>query len=94
MPVLPDVAYFTLPPDWICEVLSPGTARTDRADKMPLYAEYGVSFLWLIDPAPRTLEAFVLYDGRWSLEHVYKEEDEVRAAPFEAISFLLGALWV
>ncbi len=31
LPVIPDTAFFTLPPDWVCEVLSPGTARTDRA---------------------------------------------------------------
>ena len=35
-------------------------------------------FLWLIDPALHTLEAFVLRDGHWSLEHVYQENDEVR----------------
>ena len=93
LPVIPETAYFTLPPDWICEVLSPGTARVDRADKMPLYAEYGVSFLWLIDPAPRTLEVFLLSEGRWMLEHVYKDDDEVRAAPFDAISFPLADLW-
>ncbi len=63
MPEMPDTAYFTLPPDWVCEVLSPDTARTDRADKMPIYAEYGVPFLWLIDPVPRTLEIFVLREG-------------------------------
>ena len=93
LPTMPDIAYFTLPPDWVCEVLSPGTARVDRADKMPIYAAQGIPFLWLIDPAPRTLEVFVLYDGRWALEHVYKEDDEVRAAPFDAISFPLGVLW-
>ena len=93
LPVIPDTAFFTLSPDWVCEVLSPGTARTDRADKMPLYAEYGVSFLWLIDPALRTLEAFVLRDGRWLLEHVYQEDDEVRAVPFDAITFPLADLW-
>ncbi len=93
MPELPDTAYFTLPPDWICEVLSPGTARVDRADKMPIYAAQGIPFLWLIDPTPRTLEVFLLRAGRWVLEHVYQEDEEVRAAPFEAISFPLGALW-
>lgn len=31
MPVFPDTAFFTLAPDWACEILSPGTARTDRA---------------------------------------------------------------
>ncbi|MDR2154115.1 MAG: Uma2 family endonuclease, partial [Burkholderiaceae bacterium] len=30
MPVFPDVAWFDLAPDWICEVLSPSTARLDR----------------------------------------------------------------
>jgi Uma2 family endonuclease len=93
MPELLDVAYFTLPPDWICEVLSPGTARVDRADKMPLYAEYGVSFLWLIDPAPRTLEVFLLREGHWMLEYGCKNDDEVRAIPFDAISFSLADLW-
>ena len=92
MPELPDLAYFTLPPDWVCEVLSPGTARIDRADKMPIYAEYGVSFLWLVDPALHTLEAFVLRDGHWSLEHVYQENDEVRAVPFDAVAFSLAGL--
>ncbi len=93
MPELPDLAYFTLPPDWVCEMLSPGTARIDRADKMPIYAEYGVSFLWLVDPALHTLEAFVLRDGHWSLEHVYQENDEVRAVPFDAVAFSLAGLW-
>ena len=93
LPVMPDTAFFTLPPDWICEVLSPGTVRMDRADKMPIYGEYEVSFLWLIDPTLHTLEAFVLRDGRWLLEHVYQEDDEVRATPFDAIAFPLADLW-
>ena len=93
MPELPNIAYFSLPPDWVCEVLSPGTARIDRADKMPIYAEYGVSFLWLIDPELHMLEVFVLRDGHWSLEHVYQENDEVCAAPFDAVAFSLADLW-
>ena len=43
MPKLPDTAWFELVPDWVCEVPSPGTARKDRAKKMPLYAAQGVS---------------------------------------------------
>src|SRR6185503_17557356 len=36
MPALPEAAYFELAPDWVCEVLSPGTQAIDRADKMPI----------------------------------------------------------
>lgn len=93
LPTMPDTAFFTLPPDWVCEVLSPDTARIDRADKMPIYATQGVPFLWLIDPISRTLEVFVLREGRWSLEHVYQQDDEVRAVPFEAVALSLEVLW-
>lgn len=94
LPAMPETAYFTLPPDWVCEVLSPSTARVDRAAKMPIYAAQGIPFLWLIDPDLHTLEVFVLHEGRWSLERVYQEDDPVSAPPFEAITFSLGDLWV
>ena len=93
LPMLPDTAYFTLAPDWVCEVLSPSTARVDRADKMPIYAAQGVGFAWLIDPDLRTLEVFSLSAGRWSLESVYQESDQVSAPPFTAIAFSLADLW-
>lgn len=93
MPALPETAYFELPPDWVCEVLSLSTARMDRADKLPLYATHGVGHAWLIDPDAQTLEVFTLADGHWRLECVHQKDDEVRAPPFEALSFGLGALW-
>ena len=38
MPELPGTAYFTLAPDWACEVLSPSTRRVDLQEKRPAYA--------------------------------------------------------
>jgi Uma2 family endonuclease len=68
LPTLPEAAWFELTPDWICEVLSPSTARTDRAEKLPIYAAAGVHHAWLIDPDLRTLEAFENLEGRWLAE--------------------------
>lgn len=94
MPALPDAAWFELAPDWVCEILSPSTARTDRAVKMPIYAREGVGHLWLVDPDARTLEAYQLQvDGHWLLLATLKEDDAVRQPPFEAVSFPLGNLW-
>jgi len=42
MPELPDVAFFELAPDWICEVLSPSTAKLDRGKKLSAYGREGV----------------------------------------------------
>jgi Uma2 family endonuclease len=93
MPALPDTAWFALAPDWVCEVLSPATAQTDRSIKLPLYAEQGVGHCWLVDPLLRTLEAYALSDGRWLLLATLKEAEPVRLPPFDAIEFALDALW-
>jgi Uma2 family endonuclease len=93
MPVVPDTAYFTLAPDWICEVLSPGTARLDRQRKMAIYAREGVTHAWLLDPLARTLEVLRLDTRQWIIVAVHGENDEVRAEPFEATSLPLARLW-
>ncbi|MGZ3455258.1 MAG: Uma2 family endonuclease, partial [Polyangiales bacterium] len=93
MPELPTTAYFTLSPDWICEVLSPSTAAEDRADKMPIYADAGVSHAWLIDPLVRTLEVMRLEQGRWFVRAAFRGDSVVRAEPFESIELSLADLW-
>ncbi len=93
MPELPETAWFELAPDWVCEVLSPSTAKDDRTIKVPLYAQYGVAYLWLVDPVLKTLEAYWLKEGQWSLQNTLKDDDRVRLAPFDAVEFSLADLW-
>lgn len=88
-----DRAHFEIPPDWICEVLSDRTETYDKGDKRRIYATYRVAHLWHLDPRARTLEVFALQDQNWLLTHTFVFRDEVRAPPFEAISFSLGLLW-
>jgi len=64
MPKLPETAWFGLAPDWVCEILSPGTMRADRAEKLPIYAGHGVGHVWLVDPDLRTLEVLENRDGK------------------------------
>src|SRR5206468_11525374 len=49
MPAVPDVPFFTLAPDCLCEVTSPATRALDRVRKMPIYARERVGHLWLLD---------------------------------------------
>jgi Uma2 family endonuclease len=93
MPEVPDVPYFTLAPDWVCEVLSPSTEALDRERKREIYAREGVGHVWLVDPAERTLEVYQWRDGRWAERGLYSGEARVRAEPFEALELKLGALW-
>ncbi len=93
MPKLPQIAWFELAPDWVCEILSPGTARTDRSEKLPIYANHGVGHAWLVDPDQRTLEVFENRDGKWLLLAVLKDDAQVSQPPFDAIRFPLANLW-
>ncbi len=93
MPDYPDTAYFTLAPDWVCEVLSPSTRRIDLHGKRPIYAREGVAHLWFIDPVDRTLEAFELRETEWVLIATAKDDDPVAVRPFDAITFSLADLW-
>ncbi|MCG3192943.1 MAG: Uma2 family endonuclease [Thermoanaerobaculia bacterium] len=94
LPILPDEPYFTLAPDWVCEVLSPSTARIDRIKKLPIYAREGVSHVWLIDPDLQTLEVFRLEGQRWLLLLTAGGDEVVRAEPFDAIELELAGLWI
>lgn len=93
MGAFPDVPAFDMPPDWVCEILSPSTRRFDLGEKRALYGAWGVGHLWLIDPREETLEAFALRDGAWLLLGTVVEAGEVRLAPFEAVGFPLSSLW-
>ena len=93
MPIVPKTPAFELAPDWICEVLSPSTARLDRSRKLPAYARAGVTQAWLVDPTARTVEVLTLDGAGWRLHLACGEDDVVRLPPFDAIELDLLALW-
>lgn len=93
MPVEIETAFIPTPPDWICEILSPSTARLDRGPKRRLYAEAGISFLWLLDLADGVLESFALTAGQWLLTATVGRGETVAAPPFDAVPFPLDDLF-
>lgn len=76
------------------DVLSPSTRTLDLTEKRDLYAAQGVPHLWFVDPLARTLEAFALNDGSWTLLTALSDDAEVKVAPFDAVGFPLDVLWV
>jgi len=94
MPVREPVPHFTQAPDWVCEVLSPSTARLDRTLKKQCYAREGVEYVWLVDPVLRTLEVLRLQQGQWLERGAWSGGARVRAEPFDALELCLDALWL
>ena len=80
-------------PDWVCEVLSPSTALTDRTRKLPLYAAHGVAWLWFVDPIPKLIEVFQRQGDAWTHRGAWGGDDVARLPPFDAIELELAGLW-
>lgn len=90
-----DTNWISVAPDWLCEVLSPRTASLDKTWKMPVYARHGVAWVWIIDPAMKTLDVYRLEPGGWwRLLASYGQNDRVRAEPFDQIELNLDDLWL
>lgn len=94
LPVLSnEEPYFTLAPDWACEVLSQATEAIDRGRKLRIYAREQVSHVWLVNPLARTLEVLRRDGVEWRIRAVHAEDAKVRAEPFDAIELDLSILW-
>jgi len=96
MPRMPSTPAFELAPDWVCEVVSPHTAKFDRTRKKRIYARERVLWMWLVDPLARTVEVFRLDDNHWvNLANVGEDETAtVRLPPFEEIELEPMRWWL
>jgi len=91
----PDQRPIEIAPDWVCEVLSPSTAKRDRGDKRRLYARHNIKHYWIVDPVARLIEALALRDGEWVDAGVYDDEDEsARIPPFDAVEIPVSRLFL
>ena len=51
-------------PDLVVEVLSPSTAKRDRGYKKQVYEQCGVREYWLVNVAEKSVEQYLLAEGR------------------------------
>lgn len=71
-------------PDWVVEVLSPGTASHDQINKRRTYERAGIAEYWLVHPTDRVLTVYRLENG------AYGKPDMQELAGETAISVLPG----
>jgi Uma2 family endonuclease len=53
-------------PDLVVEILSPSNTADEYVRKFNLYREAGVREYWIVSPALKTVQAFVLQDGAYT----------------------------
>lgn len=75
-------------PDMVVEVLSPASLRHDQVTKLNRYRKAGVREYWMISPEGRTVQVFLLENGKYVAQG-YTEEDTVRITVLENLSINL-----
>jgi Uma2 family endonuclease len=93
LPEVPLAPYLELAPDWVCEVLSPSTRALDRGQKLRVYAEQRVGFVWFVEPLERLVEVLELDGSTYRIIDSVEGDAAVRLKPFDAIELSLGVLW-
>lgn len=71
-------------PDLIVEVLFPKTRKRDKGDKKDLYERCGVREYWIVSPEDRSVDVYLLKDGKFILDEVYEViPDYIELSPEE-----------
>ena len=69
-------------PDWVIEVISPGTEKHDHITKTSLYITAGVREYWIVDPHKEKIVVYQ-FDSDGPLPNVYTFKDTVKAGIYE-----------
>ena len=76
-------------PELVIEILSPATAKRDRTIKRALYARYGVSEYWLVDPEEKIIEVLTLKKEGYETFSIYKNADTLNSLLLPGLSINL-----
>lgn len=79
-----------VPPDWVCEVLSPSTARRDLGARRRLLHAHEVPWYWMVDPVAQFVQVLRWTSEGYLLETTAGPGDKVGLPPFHAVELDVG----
>ena len=78
--------YVKSAPDLVVEVLSKGTTKMDRNDKMKAYRKYGIAEYWIVDYQKKTIEVYTLINGDYDMVFFAEETGSVQSLVLQGLS--------
>jgi len=83
-----------IPPDWVCEIVSPGHERKDTLTIFLLLQRHKIPFYWLIWPEDKVLIAHQLDGDSYRVVKTISGQTKARIPPFDDIeldlNYILG----
>jgi Uma2 family endonuclease len=89
----PDVNPVERMPEWVAEILSPGTEDFDRTDKRGAYGFMGVAWLWLVDADAKRIEVFENVRGAMKPTLILDADAALSAPPFGDLGIPLASIF-
>ncbi len=70
-------------PDFVIEIISPSTRKTDEVIKRKLYEQYGVGEYWVVDPELEVIKVYRRVNNRYErIAELSKEANDVLSTPY------------
>lgn len=82
-----------IPPNWVCDIVTPSGETYDPRIKLPTYARHGVTHAWIVDIAADRVEVKRVEKGDWTDIAVFRINEPFRAEPFLEVEIDLGSIW-
>lgn len=80
-------------PDLVVEVISPSTQEKDRVFKRRLYAKYGVTEYWIVDPDARTIEVLALGQRGYERAGLYHKGETLESSLLPGLHIALNEIF-
>ena len=77
-------------PDWIIEIISPSSTRTDCAIKLFKYRTAGVREYWIINPMKKIVQTYIFDDEEDA--NMYSFDDEIPVYIFDGLTITISDL--
>jgi Uma2 family endonuclease len=77
-------------PDLVVEVVSPGSFRRDRKEKLKTYSQYRVPEYWLIDPVNVTLEQYLFEGVELRLDTVFEQDEPIYSSRIPCVDWKMS----
>jgi Uma2 family endonuclease len=80
-------------PTLAIEIISPYSGHIDRRRKMALYSRHDVPWYWIVDPPQRTIEAYRLQAGAYTVAATLEGPEPIALPPFPDLTLDPAAVW-
>ena len=80
-------------PDIVVEILSPGTMKYDRGEKMEVYERFAVREYWLVDPKNKSIEIWEMRENRYKMAALTVETGLVASAVLAGFELEVGDIF-